>query len=93
MLRYSDGSIQLYIHHRAINECTINNSLLIPRIDDLIHKLREAPCITQLHLRSAYIGVKMSDDDTDGGSIVTTSFKGLAPRNRNRNISLTKRVC
>jgi hypothetical protein len=49
------------IDYRAINERTVKDSFLLPRVDDLIDKLREANCITHLSLRSAYNNIKMSD--------------------------------
>jgi hypothetical protein len=45
-----------------INERTIKDSFPLPRIDDLLDKLREANCITHLDLRSAYNKVRMCDD-------------------------------
>jgi len=54
MVRKLDGSIRVCIDHRAINERAVKDSFPLPRIDDLIDKLREANCITHLDLRSAY---------------------------------------
>ena len=46
----------------------------------MIDKLREANCITNLDLRSAYILVIMSDDDGPADeSIAATSFQGPTP--------------
>jgi hypothetical protein len=52
---------------------------LLPRIDDLIYKLREANCITHLNLRSACIQVRMSDDGPTDDSIDVTTFQGPSP--------------
>ena len=79
MARKSDGSIRVYINYRAINERTVKDSFPLPRIDDLIDKLREANCITHLDLRSAYNQVRMSDDVPTDDSIAATKFQGLAP--------------
>ena len=51
MVRKSDGSIRVCIDYRAINERTVKDSFYLPRIDDLIDKLRETNCITHLDLR------------------------------------------
>ncbi len=42
-------------------------------------KLREANCISQLNLRSAYIQVKTLDDGRTDESIDATTFQGLIP--------------
>jgi len=51
----------------------------LPRIDDLIYKLREANCITHLDLISAYSKVKMFDDGPTDNSIGATTFQELTP--------------
>ena len=62
MVRKSYGSIRDCIGYRAITKCAVKDSSPLPRIDDLIDKLRETNCITHLDLRSAYNQVKMCDD-------------------------------
>ena len=49
-----DGSFRVCIDYRDINDRKATNSFPLPRIDDLIDKLREAYCITHLDLRSTY---------------------------------------
>jgi hypothetical protein len=79
MAQKSYGLIRFYIDYRSINEHTVKNSFPLPRIDDLIDTLRDANCITQLHLRSAYNKVRMSDDGPTDDSIDATTFQGLTP--------------
>jgi hypothetical protein len=55
MVRNSDGSIRICIDYRAIDERTLNDSFPLPRIDDLLDKLREAVCITHLDLTSLVV--------------------------------------
>jgi len=74
MVRKSDGSIQVCIDYRAINERTIKGSFPLSRIDYLIDKLRAANCITHLDLRSAYNQVKMFDNGLTDDLIAATSF-------------------
>ena len=62
MVRKLVGSIRVCIAYRAINGRTVKDSFPLPRIDDLLDKLREANCITHLDLRSAYNKVRMCDD-------------------------------
>ncbi len=42
IVRKPDGPVRVCIDHRAINERTFRDSFPLPRIDDLIDKLREA---------------------------------------------------
>ena len=79
MVRKHDGSLRMCIDYRALNECTIKDSFPLPRIDDLIDKLRCASCMTHLDLRSAYNQVRMSNDGPSDNSIVATTFQGLTP--------------
>ena len=58
MVRKLDGSIRVFIDYRAINERLLKDSFPLPRIHNLIYKLREANCITHLDLRSAHNQVK-----------------------------------
>ncbi len=51
MVRKPDGSVRVCIDYRARNERTVRDSFPLPRIDDLIDKLRDARCITHLDLR------------------------------------------
>ena len=79
MVRKPDGSIRVCVDYRALNECTVKDSFPLPRIDDLLDKLRSAKCMTHLDLRSAYNQVRMSDDGPQDDSIVATTFQGLTP--------------
>jgi hypothetical protein len=79
MVRKADGFVRICIDYRAINERTVRDSFPLPRIDDLIDKLRETRCTTHLDLRSAYNQVRMSDDSPTDDSISATSFQGLTP--------------
>jgi hypothetical protein len=76
MVRKSNGSIRVCIDCRTINERTVKDSFPLPRIDNLIDKLREANCITHLDLRSAYNQVRMSNDGPTDDSIGAKRFKG-----------------
>jgi hypothetical protein len=77
MVRKLDGSIRVRIDYKALNECTVKDSFRLPRIDDLVDKLRSAKYMTHLDLRSAYNHVRMPDDGPQDDSIATTAFKGL----------------
>ncbi len=79
MVRKLDGSIRVCVDYRPLNECTVKDSFPLPRIDDLLDKLRSAKCMTHLDLRSTYNQVRMSDDGPQDDSIVATTFQGLTP--------------
>ena len=79
MVRKSDGSTRVCIDYRAIIERTVKDSFPLPRMDDLIDKLREANRITHLDLRSAYNQVIMFDNGPTDNSIDATTFQGLTP--------------
>jgi len=79
MVRKADGSIRVCVDYIALNECIMKDSFPLPRIDDLLDKLRSAKCMPHLDLRFTYIQVRMSDDGPQDDSIVATLFQGLTP--------------
>ena len=79
MVRKLDNSIRVCVHYTTLNECTVKYSFPLPRIDDLLDRLRNAKCMTHLDLRSAYNQVRMADDDPQDDSIAATTFQGLTP--------------
>ena len=48
-----DGYIWACVDYRALNECIAKDSFPLPRIDDLLDKLRNAKYMTHLDLRYA----------------------------------------
>jgi hypothetical protein len=79
MVRKPDGSIRVLVDYKALNECILKDYFPLPRIDDLLDKLRSAKCMTHLDLRSSYNEVRMSDDDPQDESIAATAFQGPTP--------------
>ena len=77
MVRKPDGSIRVCVDYRALNECIVQDSFPLPRIDDLLDKLLSAKCMTHLDLRSAHNQVRISDDGSQDDSIAATAFQGL----------------
>ena len=75
VVRKLDGSIRVCVDYKAFSEFTVKDSFPIPRIDDLLNKIRSAKCMTYLDLRSAYTQVRMSDDGPQDDSIYATTFK------------------
>ncbi len=74
-----DGSIRVCVDYRALNECTVKYSFPLPRIDDLLHELRNAKCTIHLDLRFACNQVRMLNDAPLDNSIVAIIFQGLTP--------------
>jgi len=72
MVRKTDGSIRICVDYKAWNECIVKNYLPLPRIDDLLDRLRSAKCMTHLDFRSTHNQVRISDDGPQDGSIVAS---------------------
>ena len=51
MIRKPDGSIRVCVDYTTLNECNVKDSFPLPRIDDLLDKLRNAKWMTHLDLR------------------------------------------
>jgi hypothetical protein len=54
-----DGTQRLCIDYRALNEVTIKNKYLLPRIDHLFDQLRGAYVFSKIDLRSGYYQLKV----------------------------------
>ena len=63
MVRKHYGTIRVCVDYRALNECTMKDYFPLPRIDDLLDKLRNDKCMTHLDLRSTYNKVRMSENE------------------------------
>jgi hypothetical protein len=56
-----DGTQRLCIDYRALNEVTIKNKYLLPRIDHLFDQLRGAYVFSKIDLRSGYYQLKVRE--------------------------------
>jgi hypothetical protein len=54
-----DGTQRLCVDYRALNEVTVKNKYLLPRIDDLFDQLRGACVFSKIDLRSGYHQLKV----------------------------------
>jgi hypothetical protein len=50
----NDGTRRSCMDYRALNEVTINNKYMLPRIDDLFDQLQGACVFSKIELRSRY---------------------------------------
>ena len=76
LVRKPDGSMRLCIDYRGVNECTVKDAFPIPRIDDLLDRLRNARVLTHLDLQQGYHQILLADD---GVTRQATAFQGLTP--------------
>ena len=54
-----DGSRRMCVDYRALNEVTIKNKYLLPRIEDLFDQMRGARVFSKIDLRSGYYQLKI----------------------------------
>jgi hypothetical protein len=64
-----DGTQRLWMDYRALNEVTIKNKYLLPRIDDLFDQLCGVCVFSKIDLRSRYHQLKVQECD-----ILKTTF-------------------
>jgi hypothetical protein len=58
-----DGTQRLCMDYRALNEVTVKNRYLLPRIDDLFDQLCGACMFSKINLRSGYHQLKIRECD------------------------------
>jgi hypothetical protein len=58
-----DGSQQMCVDYRSLNNVTIKNKYLLPRIDDLFDQMRGARVFSKIDLRSGYHQMKIRPSD------------------------------
>jgi hypothetical protein len=58
-----DGTQRLCVDYHALNEVTIKNKYLLPRIDDMFDQLRGACVFSKIDLRSTYLQLKIWECD------------------------------
>ncbi|WP_428037101.1 reverse transcriptase family protein, partial [Amphritea sp.] len=58
-----DGTQRLCVDYRPLNEVTVKNKYLLPRIDDLFDQLRGACVFSKIDLRSGYRQLKVRECD------------------------------
>jgi hypothetical protein len=56
-----DGTQRLCVAYRALNEVTVTNKCLLPRIDDLFDQLHGSCVLSKVNLRSGYHQLKVEE--------------------------------
>jgi hypothetical protein len=58
-----DGTQQMCVDYRSLNEVTIKNKYLLPRIEDLFDRMKGASVFSKIDLRSGYHQLKIWESD------------------------------
>jgi hypothetical protein len=66
-----DGTKRMCIDYRALNEVTIKNKYLLPRIEDLFDQLRGASVFSKIDLRSCYHQLRIQPSDIPKMAFIT----------------------
>lgn len=62
-VKKKDGTARLCVDYRALNDVTVKNKYLLPRIDDLFDQLSGATVFSKIDLRSRYHQLKIRDEN------------------------------
>jgi hypothetical protein len=58
-----DGSLRMCIDYRGLNATTVKNRYPLPRVDDLLDKLRGAAYFSSIDLQQGYNQIRIADSD------------------------------
>ena len=58
-----DGGLRMCVDFRALNAITRKDKHPVPRIDDLLDRLRGAECFTSLDMQQGYNQIRIHEDD------------------------------
>jgi hypothetical protein len=70
-VKKKDASMRLCVDYRALNEVTIKNKYLLPRIDDLFDQLKRAKYFSKIDLRSEYYQLRIRHEDVPKTAFMT----------------------
>jgi len=58
-----DGTLRMCIDYRGLNSVTFKNRYPLPRVDDLLDKLRGAACFSSIDLQQGYNQIRIAESD------------------------------
>ena len=62
-VKKKDGSLRLCIDYRQVNQATMRNQYLLPRIDELFDQLHRSRVYFKIDLRSGYHQLRVREND------------------------------
>ncbi|KAJ8761702.1 hypothetical protein K2173_004478 [Erythroxylum novogranatense] len=69
-VKKKDGSLRMCVDYRKLNQVTVKNRYLLPRIDDLFDQLQGAKFFSKIDLRSGYHQLRIKESD-----VLKTAFR------------------
>jgi hypothetical protein len=66
-----DGTKRMCIDYRTLNSMTIKNKYPLPRIEDLLNRLKKAKFVSKIDLRSRYHQMKIREQDIQKTAFTT----------------------
>jgi len=71
LVKNKDGSPHLCIDYRELNQVTMKNKYLLPRIDDLFDQLDGVAVFSKIDLRLGYHQLRIRKDDVPKTAFIT----------------------